>query len=240
MQKIDPPRPCHYGPWAAALLRLENIDAEWPELGKAHWRPSNPMLPNDADNLLNIAAEVSQSKWPEEHAHLADFALKFLEADVMLFRSGYVKKHLLRRLQQADLDAQQTARSQTLLKRAVEQGAGLEEYREFCRLAAVTADDSLQTWLNEKAEGVVLTLNAFRGRDWGDAIGQFDEGTAMKLIRSGLYGRPTFGFKSDFSLPIVKMSDVSNDNRIKTNAWRMLRHVERAQASRPKASRKPK
>lgn len=222
----QPPRPCHYGPWAAALLKLEKIDAEWPKLGR-HYYDAGP------SSLMACAHRVSRPGWPDEHAHLVEFALRFLEADVMLMSSGYAKRHLLRRLRQASLTTDQTGRAIALVKRAVTDGTGLEEFREFCRLATRLITDDLHAWLSETAEGAYITISDIDGEDLA-RIELFDTATRRKVTRYGFNLRPNYAFRSDFSLPVIKTSELTETNKTRKNAWRMLRHIERVGASRPR------
>ena len=156
----------------------------------------------------------------------------------MLFRSGYTKRHMLRRLRQAQLNDNQIIRATVLIRRAVTCGTGLEEFREFCRLAVRLLDDDLREWLMATAEGAFITVNDFECSDYSQ-LEAFDSATHRKLTRYGLNFRPNYAVRADFSLPIVKTAHLTADNKIRRNAWRMLRQIERTQASRPKASRRP-
>lgn len=112
--------------------------------------------------LMHLAHDIASPGWPERRAHLIDFALAFLKADVMLHASGYVKRRLVRRLQQSDPSAAQIGRVDALLRRAVMSGTGLEAFRAFCRIAAHLVHQGhlpgLPDWLENQAEGAILTL----------------------------------------------------------------------------------
>ncbi|NNE79867.1 MAG: hypothetical protein HKN18_06290 [Silicimonas sp.] len=219
-QAVSWKRPCDYGPWAAAIEKIESIDKNWPPMGQVQ----NPF---PTSNLMAFAGDASLPGWPADHTHLVDFALRFLEADVMLFRSGYTKRHLLRRLRQANLDATQTARAEALARRAVTKGTGLEEFREFCRLTARIVTDDLRQWLEVTADGVYLTLDSLDGFDIAEYLGRMDDATMRKISRHGFGLRLKYAFAADLSQPITKVKDLPADNCIKRNAWRMLRHIRR-------------
>jgi hypothetical protein len=213
-------RPCDYQPWRAALQQLKAPD-----------QPEEIYSPRFADadsGLINFSTDASKPGWPEAHRHLVDFALRYLEADVMFFRSGYTKRHLLRRLRQARLDQQQKARAVALIKRAVTQGTGLEEFREFCRLASKVMTDELRLWLAGQAKGVLITLDERYGRtvwEWADF---FSEKELKKLEFSFPAGH-RYLFEAEAPHSVVKIEDVPKDNRVKQNAWRILAHVKRTE-----------
>ena len=121
---------------------------------------------------MDFAEDIAQPGWPEPRSALIDFALTFLEADVMLFRSGYAKRHLARRLGQAPLTAADVARIEAVLRRATAGGAGLEEFRAYADLAArLVAEARLpgfEDWLVGRAEGAILTADRCDGRESRD------------------------------------------------------------------------
>lgn len=207
-------RPCDYGPWRRALEQLQ-----------APVQPEATYTPRFADadsGLINFATDASMPGWPDEHAHLVEFALRFLEADVMLFRSGYTKRHLLRRLRQVKLDPAQNERAIALIKRAVTQGTGLEEFREFKRLAVRVADDDLKEWLAEKADGAYVNTSHIFEAGFGHLFRPlFDIGQFL----DGWFQGPADPKKLDvFSLDIAKKG-LPDDNPAKLNAWRVLNHM---------------
>lgn len=120
--------PCDYAPWKKAIA----------EVGPQHgFAPDNFI----SSRALTFIADVSMPAWPEPRRDLIEFALVVLEADVMLFRTGYAKRHLITRLQQAPLTQTDIARLDVMLRRAVTQGTGCEEYRAWCKLAAYLVDE---------------------------------------------------------------------------------------------------
>jgi hypothetical protein len=68
-------------------------------------------------------------------ASLRDFAITFLEADPMYFRSGYIKAGLLHRLKSAEFDEREAARLAAVLVDAIRR-RGQREFLYYCRLAA--------------------------------------------------------------------------------------------------------
>lgn len=86
--------------------------------------------------LMWVTEAVMRPSWPPQHRHLIDFALTFIEADVILFRSGYAKRHLAKRLQQVDLTDNDVARLSGVFQTRVNEGVGLEEFRAYAKLAA--------------------------------------------------------------------------------------------------------
>ena len=92
--EANPDRPCEYSRWTAALDKAREAIERWPQSGEYDW-PDNPNPPRLPTDLMSFARGVSKPGWPDDHAHLVEFSLRFLEADVMLFRSGYLKRHLL-------------------------------------------------------------------------------------------------------------------------------------------------
>ena len=123
-------RPCDYRPWVAAIG----------EAGQRHGLAAHQadLAPKTsfASRFRNFMEDVSLPAWPEPRRDLIEFALALLEADVMLFRSGYAKKNLIQRLKQSPLTDGDIIRIERMLRRAVIGGTGLEEYRAWCNLAA--------------------------------------------------------------------------------------------------------
>ena len=213
-------RPCDYAPWEAALNRIAEVDKDWPNFGF-------PIRDPGPVDLMHFAADAASPGWPEDHAHLVDFALRFLEADVMLFRSGYTKRHLLRRLRQARWNDPQTKRAEALVRRAVQDGTGLEEFREFCRLTPRVITDDLRDWLEDQADRAFLTLNDLDGADYFHWMETLGEANMRKLSRHGFSLNLQNAFAADPPHSVVKIKDLPQDNRIRRNAWRMLRYIRR-------------
>ncbi len=183
---------------------------------------------------MTFAHTISRQKWPENSAHLVDFSLRFLEADVMLFESGYAKRRLLKRLRQAKLDLTQSKRVKALVRIAVIKGTGREEFKELCRLATKVLDASLHDWLTEQAEGAYITANDFTGDDIVN-LEQLDRASQRKLMRYGWNLQPNYAIRPGMNFPIIKTSEFTEQTLSSRNAWRMLRHIEFFEASRPRS-----
>lgn len=216
----DRKRPCDYAPWEAALNRIAEVDKDWPNFGY-------PIRDPGPVDLMHFAADAACPGWPEDHAHLVEFALRFLEADVMLFRSGYTKRHLLRRLRQARWNKAQTERAEALVRGAVQNGTGLEEHREFYRLTPRVITDELRDWLKDQADRAFLTLNDLDGEDYAHWMDILGEASMRKLSRHGFSLNLQNAFAADPPHSVVKIKDLPQDNRIRRNAWRMLRYIRR-------------
>lgn len=213
-------RPCDYAPWEMALNKIAQVDGDWPHFGY-------PVADPGPLDLMSFAVDASRPGWPDDHAHLVDFALRFLEADVMLFRSGYTKRHLLRRLRQARWDDAQFGRAEALVRRAVSNGTGLEEFREFCRLVPRILTDDLRAWLEDQADRVFLTLNELDGQDYIRWVETLGDAKMRKLSRHGFSWNLQNAFAADPPHSVMKIKDLPEDNRIRRNAWRMLRYIKR-------------
>lgn len=207
---------CDYAPWTTALRRIAGGHSYWTD------EPVYEM------RLMAFANCVARPDWPSEHDHLIEFTLRFLEADVMQFNSGYTKKLLLKRLKHAAFDGVQMKRVHALLKRAVTDGTGLEEFREFCRLAARVMTDNLRAWLEAESKGVVVSIDDNYGPGsfyWHEILGE----QVLRKYGTLLYGRAHVLVAAEPPHALVNISDVPEDNRTKLNAWRMLMHLKRRQ-----------
>ncbi|MFQ6546460.1 hypothetical protein AADZ90_000775 [Aestuariibius sp. 2305UL40-4] len=227
-------RPCSYRPWAEAL-GAGSKDYRW--AGAVVTQPVGR-----AESLMWIATDIAQPGWPEPRRDLIEFALVFLEADVMLFRSGYTKRHLIRRLQQSPLSEADVRRAKFLLKRAVVVGTGLEEQRAYRKLAAhLVCQGHLQDlsgWLRDAASGAVITVNGAEGSDYFKMLmnPELSDRDLDRLVVFDSYGRPKSGFLYPEMSSVVRAGEnlVRTDQRIKRNAYRMLRAIEARERSRPK------
>lgn len=218
--------PCDYAPWIKAIG----------EAGRRHGFVAHPadLVPSTsvASRLRNFIEDVSLPAWPDPRRDLIEFALSVLEADVMLFRSGYAKRHLLKRLTQSPLTDADIARIEPMLRRAVTSGTGLEEYRAFCKLAAhLVAEGHLRDlsgWLCRHAEGAYLNYSMADGRlarqFWRAGLPD----TEMKRLVGGVRRSSHAIAWPDFS-QVVEIADPldGDKQRIKRNAWRMLDHILR-------------
>ena len=98
------------------------------------------------DGLIDRTYSEDFAKNPE----LVSFAIDFLECDLLFFRSGYVKEHLLEKLKAVSFTEAETDRLREVLVDAVVQ-RGRREFRRYCKLAAVLEDSDLIDRLEELA-----------------------------------------------------------------------------------------
>lgn len=142
-------RVCDYMPWERALQEYSRVP---PFVGR-----ETPYSTVMLSEFHSFVADLAQPGWPDPRADLVEFALCYLEADVMLFGSGYTKRHLVRRLQQSPLSDDHLARIDRLIRRAVLDGTGLEENRAYRKLAAHLIVEGhlpqLYLWLEQMAQG---------------------------------------------------------------------------------------
>lgn len=152
-------RPCAYGPWEGVLAEVSR-------------RP--PFVGAPAPGPLSLATrlmwsygDLARPGWPPARSDFIAAALVFLEADVMLFGSGYTKRHLITRLRQPPLTPAHIARCDASLRRAVVEGTGLEEHRAYRKLAARMVCEGalpdLSDWLEAQAKGALLTWDRAGG-----------------------------------------------------------------------------
>ena len=121
-------KPCSYRPWLEAFE----------ELGAT---------PAVRQNFCMTYESIWRAELPGYGPEWIDFALTFLECDVMLFRSGYAKRRFIHRLTRLELSDTHLARCEPLLRRAVTDGAGTEEFIEYCAMAARLDPRGLADWL---------------------------------------------------------------------------------------------
>lgn len=145
------PKPCSYWSWMGAL---HEFSRDPPFVGKPP-----KYVSQTHGGLMAFAEDLAQPRWPDPRADLIEFALLFLEADVMLHGSGYAKRHLIHRLRQSPLSEDHIARINLLLRRAVVNGTGVEEFRAYCRIASHLVAQgeltALPDWLAGLAPGAI-------------------------------------------------------------------------------------
>ena len=198
-------RPCSYGPWLAAFN----------ELGASL---------KDRQNFCLTYETISRTDWHDIGAEWLEFALSFLECDVMLFRSGYAKRRFIHRLSRCKLPANQLERCEHLLRRAVTDGTGKEEFIEYCAMAARLDPAGLADWLVARLGDTVIALTE-RGIDQHEqASGKLH----VYLDNSHLFGltAPHPG--------VIELATRSDDPlaKVRRNAWRMLWAILRRRAQR--------
>lgn len=99
------------------------------------------------DPMIDQMYKDKKLKSPE----VMEFVLTFLEIDPMFFRSGYLKEDMLEKLKKSDLNDKQIQRVRKILIDAAE-NRGQREFRRYCRLAKVFANDTLITSLKGIAQ----------------------------------------------------------------------------------------
>lgn len=212
--------PCDYEPWRKAIG----------EVGLRHGFDPDTFISSRA---LTFIADVSMPAWPEPRRDLIEFALVVLEADVMLFRTGYAKRHLIKRLQQAPLTQTDIARLDAMLRRAVTRGSGREEYRAWCKLAAYFVDEGylgdLPAWLYPQAKGALLNYRMANGRLAQQFLhAGLSDAETRKLI-GGFWRAPSHAISwPNFSEIIRENGNIdTQEQRVKRNAWRMFDQIMR-------------
>lgn len=169
--------------------------------------------------------------WPKEHAGRLAFTLAFLEADLMFFRSGCMKKGLIGRLRKvARGDQTIHPRCAALVERAVAEGCGLEEAREYRKLAAVVADEGLMERLRRMAAGALLKSWDIPHSEWPPSL----EAKLFNAFCRDSYRRPSnrrphlavFDLESGAIERHPVERACSKENLAARDAFRTLRHVE--------------
>ncbi|MEO0389978.1 MAG: hypothetical protein AAF218_03465 [Pseudomonadota bacterium] len=212
--------PCDYEPWSKAIG----------EVGPRHGFEPETFISSRA---LAFIEDVSMPAWPEPRRDLIEFALVVLEADVMLFRTGYAKRHLIKRLQQAPLTQTDIARLDVMLRRAVTRGTGLEEYRAWCKLAAYFVDEGylgdLPAWLYPQAKGAFLNYSMADGRLAGQFANAGLTDVEMRKLVGGVFRSPRHAVSWPNLSEILTVDGNFNtpEQRLKRNAWRMLDRIIR-------------
>ena len=92
-------------------------------------------------------------------------AVIYIEADPWVFRSGYFKDHLLRRLRRATLTEQQRERLREALLAVVDMH-DRREFRRYCRLAAAVANDDFRAKLDQRASAANPDRGQRRRANW--------------------------------------------------------------------------
>lgn len=217
-------RACDPEPWGRALREYSRVP---PFIGQETVQ-SKLMVAE----FLSFVADLAQPGWSKSDTFgprpdMVEFALCYLEADVMLFRSGYKKRHFIRRLQQSPLSGDQISRIDRLIRRAVTEGTGLEENRAYRKLAAHLIVQGLlpglYLWLEQMAQGAQV-----RGNDMP---------TRLSMQMSDRLGSETwagwFGFDSSRALVAPALRQLVETERFpdretlaRRSAFRFLMAIE--------------
>jgi hypothetical protein len=83
-----------------------------------------------------------------------EMAVRFLEADPLFFRSGYIKADLIKHLRQAQLSNDQRVRLRQVILTRI-QGQDTREFRSYCHLARVITDPDFERQVLELAASPV-------------------------------------------------------------------------------------
>jgi hypothetical protein len=210
----DPRHPCAYGPWKDAFAKIGA----------------------DAELIVLTALKVQRPNWPKKHIRRKVFAFALLETDPMYHGSGYTKRHLLKRLGQVPLSNENITQLDKLFRRTVLQGAGTEEFRAYCKLAAKLRPPGLEAWLR-KLIGLsdLGTLDLKNLRRTPTETNLTQSGYALMLasdLRS-LNGVRALTEKIKDVLNTTAMDWDSTDQKIARNAVYMLRAIEKRRISQP-------
>lgn len=227
---------CDYRPWSIALSKAGE------EHGLIELRGDESPPAGIASRFSAFLWDVASPAWPDPRRELIEFALTVLEAEPKLFRSGYAQKYLIIRLKQSPLTDGDVARAGSLLRRAVKYGSGFEEFREYCRLAGHLATSGrlpdLEDWLEERAEGAILTFGMSGSRPLLQILEAVPEAD-LKRLNVGGWRRPHVNGVAWPDLgtlvpagPALK----TPEQRVKRNAWRMLDHILRRSPNEPQKS----
>jgi hypothetical protein len=121
--------------------------SEWERAGHAFHTYTSQM-----DRYIERACKpVRYSGDRTNDRRLLEFVVCFLEVDPWFFRSGYLKQIFLTRLKRSDLDEAIQERLRKVLLDIVDR-RGTREFKHYCRLAAVIADESLVSALEKASE----------------------------------------------------------------------------------------
>jgi hypothetical protein len=208
--KLNPERrPCAYGPWVAAFIEAGGT-------------------PQERGQLRYVYETTSRGAWTDRGPEWLEFALTFLECDVMMHRSGYAKRHFLIRLKSQDLTPDQVQRCDALLRRAVTDGSGHEEFHEYCGLAARLNPPGLFEWLIETAAPLPLSLREDHTLLWHPGLSTEQRKFLLQHSFAIFDGHAGIVWPAPFETVLISRSERSTrEARIKRNAWRMLRAMAR-------------
>jgi len=115
------------------LLRDRDATANWMRACEAFHSYVSPI-----DPYIERACE--EKRYGDND--LLEFVIRFLELNPMFFRSGYLKQEFLTRLKRSDLGRVAVRRLRAVLLDAVKR-RGTREFKCYCRLASVIADQDL-------------------------------------------------------------------------------------------------
>ncbi|MDX8348154.1 hypothetical protein SLH49_09160 [Cognatiyoonia sp. IB215446] len=175
--------------------------------------------------ITGLVERLSKRQWSALQVQKVEFAVTYLETDLMQFRSGYFKGKLIRRLGQVELSPEHRERVVGLLKRAVLQGAGREEFFAYCKLAAKIRPEGLRAWLNSYALDAQISV-----QDWE---GPSMQASWKEVMQNGVYllrygSIHWFARKQETGSPlwVTAQRIQTPEQQIARNAWYMLMRLE--------------
>ena len=145
----------------AANVHRTVVDRDRDERSRRAWENACDAFHSQASKLDSYFERA----WSEERytdSDVLEFVVCFLEADPWFFRSGYLKQIFLTRLKRSDLNEPLKKRLRNVLVDAV-QRRGTREFRHYCRLAVMLADQELLSQL-EAARSDADSARAHRAK----------------------------------------------------------------------------
>ena len=124
-------------------------------------------------------------------------------------------------------------RVDAMLRRAVTRGAGLEEYRAWCKLAAYFVDEGylgdLPAWLYPQAKGAFLNYSMADGRLAQKFSNAGLSNAEMRKLLGGVSRASSHAVSWPNFSEIVRVNGSfgTQEQRVKRNAWRMLDQIIR-------------
>lgn len=218
LRRADMKRPCDDGPWLEACRAIEAIS-------KPESRYDRYLSP-----VMRFAERFVQYPWTEPRADMIDYAIRFIEVDAMFFRSGYTKRHMANHLRHVVLTEGDVARLEAAFRARVTQGAGLEEFRAYARLAAKLVSEGrmpeFEAWVRETARGAVLNTRNVDPADFYRVL-LFNPHLEERQRERVLRGK--YGVVWPELTELVPMRGVAKDEaqKIKRNAYRFESATER-------------
>src|ERR1051325_11588206 len=93
----------------------------------------------------------SMQQLAKKDAETIEYAVQFLEADPMFFRSGYIKEEILEHLSRNPLNDDQKQRLRKVILERVRDTGTRREFRRYCRLAPIVSDADFEVEITKLA-----------------------------------------------------------------------------------------
>ncbi len=178
---------------------------------------------------MQLAVRISKPGWINQTDRKTEFALCFLETDLMLRRTGYLKRHMINRISEVALKPEQTERAVALLYKSVLQVTGREEFRAYCKLAARLCPPGLQAMLLELSKTVKLAP-----KDVQRQLRKVTRQLSADEFRTFYSGQATIDYTLSQLLPPMPTHErQSKSQMIARDAWRMQTVIESHRMSTP-------